>query len=407
MLAFYKKVVPLFFGLVALTFLLALICFNRVFVRDALLPARDSVIPWKLETITDGEKGGTSSITVNDSSFSLDFDYVLGGELRYPYVSTVLAFADLQNAKQLVDLSKYSTLTFRAKCAPHNILSFHLHSFDPRVTDPGNFSSYRIAETWFSCSGKWSDVAIDLRHIKVAEWWLQAFNADISDRDFWPNKVIALSFLASRRGPVNKPAYVQIDELTLHGRQWRYAWALAGLSVCIWACFIYWLLKQYTRSLTMDVEDKLRKDRPLIAYQQLSIEPQKDREKTLLLRFMATEYADPDVSLEKAITALGINRTKINEILKKELGFTFTAYLNKLRLTEAARLLSENNKANVAEIAYSVGYNNVTYFNKLFKSEYGYTPKTFKNLCKTDGTGKLQQTGSGDEHSPPDPSDAE
>jgi YesN/AraC family two-component response regulator len=169
----------------------------------------------------------------------------------------------------------------------------------------------------------------------------------------------------------------------------------------LWACFLFWLIRQYTQSLVADVKDKLRKDRPLVAYQQLSIEPQKDREKALLLRFMATEYADPDLSLEKVIAASGINRTKINEILKKELGFTFTAYLNKLRLTAAARLLSENDKANVAQIAYSVGYNNVTYFNKIFKSEYGYTPRTFKMICRSEGAGALQfADGGGDDQSP-------
>lgn len=47
-----------------------------------------------------------------------------------------------------------------------------------------------------------------------------------------------------------------------------------------------------------------------------------------------------------------------------------TAYLNKLRLTEAARLLAEKDTASVSEIAYSVGYGSVSYFNKLFKEEY-------------------------------------
>ena len=98
---------------------------------------------------------------------------------------------------------------------------------------------------------------------------------------------------------------------------------------------------------------------------------------------MATEYANPDISLESVTLSLGINRTKINEILKEELALTFTAYLNKLRLTEAARLLSENEDANVSEIAYLVGYNNVSYFNKLFKNEYGCTPKTFKTLYQS------------------------
>jgi AraC-like DNA-binding protein len=74
----------------------------------------------------------------------------------------------------------------------------------------------------------------------------------------------------------------------------------------------------------------------------------------------------------------GVNRNKVNEILKAELGFTFSGYLNKLRLTEAARLLADKGAATVSEIAYSVGYNNVSYFNKLFKEEYGCTPKVFR-----------------------------
>jgi AraC-like DNA-binding protein len=77
----------------------------------------------------------------------------------------------------------------------------------------------------------------------------------------------------------------------------------------------------------------------------------------------------------------GANRNKVNEVLKAELGMTFTSYLNKLRLTEAARLLAEKDGAAVAEIAYAVGYANVSYFNKLFKEEYGCTPKAFRSLA--------------------------
>jgi AraC-like DNA-binding protein len=60
---------------------------------------------------------------------------------------------------------------------------------------------------------------------------------------------------------------------------------------------------------------------------------------------------------------------------------TFTGYLNKLRLKEAARLLTEKSAATVAEIAYSVGYANVSYFNRLFKEEYGCTPKAFRTMA--------------------------
>lgn len=98
------------------------------------------------------------------------------------------------------------------------------------------------------------------------------------------------------------------------------------------------------------------------------------------MRLMATEYFNPELSLESAASKLSISRGKINEILKSELGYTFTTYLNRVRLSEAARLLSEKDSANIAEIAYLVGYKNVSYFNKLFKNEYGCTPKVFKDV---------------------------
>ena len=386
MLQFYRKAIAIFFGLIVLTALLALVCLNRVFISDALFPIKNSVIPWKFVTITDVQKGGSSSIAVHDSNVGLDYGYVLTGDVQYPHVTAVVAFGDLQNTDpsqsehHLVDLREYSTVHFKVRCAPHNVLAFHLHTFDPKVTDRSNFSSYRISETLFSCSEGWSEVAIDLQYMNVATWWLGTYGLVISDQQYLLDKVIAFSFGASRLGPIDTPANVEIAGLALGKHDWRYAWAFAGLLALIWLAYIFWLLKQYTQSVIADVKDKLQKDLPLMAYQQLSIEPHKDREKSQILRFLATEYANPDLSLDMAINILGINRTKINEILKEELGFTFNAYLNKLRLAEAARLLSKTEDVNVKVIAFAVGYNDPSYFNKLFKNEYGCTPKTFRDI---------------------------
>jgi AraC-like DNA-binding protein len=380
MFEFYRKAAAIFLGLIALTAFLAYLCVERIFVSDALLPAHESAIPWKFITITDNELGGGSSVTVNEDVYSLDYEYHLTKDIEFPFVFTVVAFAEPGKAGNPVDLSRYATATFRVKCAPRNILAFYIHSFDENFTDSGNFDSYRIATASFSCSEEWSETEIALRHLKVPMWWLEKYGADISDQDYWLDKVIAITFVNSHTGLVNAPVKVKISELTLHGRDWRYAWVFAGFLMFSWGFFIIRLFKSYTASLIADVQDKLNQDRPLIAYQQLSIEPHKDGEKSRVLRFMATEYANPDMSLEYIIDALGMSRTQINELLKDELGMTFSVYLKKLRLTEAARLLSEQEDANVAEIAYSVGYNNVSYFNKLFKNEYGCTPKTFKDI---------------------------
>jgi AraC-like DNA-binding protein len=46
-------------------------------------------------------------------------------------------------------------------------------------------------------------------------------------------------------------------------------------------------------------------------------------------------------------------------------------------MTEAKRLLKES-EGTISEIAYSVGYNNVTHFNRVFKTETGIAPGDFR-----------------------------
>jgi AraC-like DNA-binding protein len=150
--------------------------------------------------------------------------------------------------------------------------------------------------------------------------------------------------------------------------------------IVAWPAYAFWFFRRHTQALLADVEDKVRRDLPLVAYQQLSQDLHRDKEESAILRFLATAYPNPELDVETMVSTLGISRNKINEILKAELGFTFSTYLNKLRLTEAARLLGDKEDSSVAEIAYAVGYRNVSYFNKLFKEEYGCTPKTFRKL---------------------------
>ncbi|HEX5057395.1 MAG TPA: AraC family transcriptional regulator [Gammaproteobacteria bacterium] len=377
MLPFYRKATAIFLGLVVLTALVAALCARGFFVSDALFPANESVLPWKLKTFTDAVEGGSSTVSVTEDVYGLDYEYILTESVEHPVVTAAVAFSGPGDAPVLVDLSRYSTATFRVKCMPRNALAFFIYSFDAKVTNPGNFYSYRGARAFFSCLEEWSDVEIDLKHLNIPPWWLESVKLDPSDQDYRLDKVIAIAFGASRDGLVNTPSKVKIGGLTLHGHDWRYAWIFAGFSTLAWIGFASWFFRHYTSSLLSDVKSKLKKDQPLMAYQRLSIEPHRDKEKSQVLQFMAAQYRNPDISLEFAVETLGINRTKINELLKDELGMTFSAYLNKLRLSEAARLLSQRDDTNVEEIAHSVGYSDVSYFRKLFKNEYGCTPGTF------------------------------
>lgn len=383
MLAFYKKVLAVLLTLLLVTVLVIYVGWQKSILRDPLLPAQESTFPWQAFAISDSTSGGASEISLHHADWELDFEFLLNSAVPHPYASTILEFIR-EDPQQFTDLSTYSTISFEARCRPRNVMQFSLQTFDKNFTKLDEVMTFRIPTAFFTCDETPRQVNIDLRTLEIPEWWLQYNKLELSDNGFDLRAVRHVAFTVTTQSPMNVSAKVTIDKLMLQGRQWRNFYIGLAICVVLWLGFLVWLLRQYKLALTADIKEKMLKDRPLIAYQQLSIEPHSDREKSAVLKYMATEYANSEMSVEVAVNALGISRNKINEILKDQLGMTFNVYLNKLRLTEAARLLTENKEANITEIAYSVGYNNVSYFNKLFKAEYGCTPRVFKNLSQPD-----------------------
>ncbi|HSC66917.1 MAG TPA: helix-turn-helix domain-containing protein [Cellvibrio sp.] len=378
---FYNKALVGLAGLLLASCLLGYFCVDNTFLRLSLLPANKSTLSWYAEPHTDVYQGGNSTLTIVDDKFSLDANFVLSRQAQYPFAAITMVFGPERGKIELVDLSAYDKIVFSAKCSQPNSLSFSLMSFDEQVSKVDNFVSYRAPVTFFSCAQQWSQVELDLTRMEIPQWWFDMFKVELSHKEYSLDKVAKFSFGSSFQSVFDIETNIQLNEITLVGRNWAYLYLLAAFMMLAWGSYAFWFFRQHTRALTRELHDKIQRDRPLVAYQQVSVEPLRDKDRSAILHFMATQYANADLTIDAMATAIGVSRTKINDILKSELGFTFTGYLNKLRLTEATRLLAQEEDANIAEIAYSVGYKNVSYFNKLFKEEYSCTPKTYKSLC--------------------------
>jgi transcriptional regulator GlxA family with amidase domain len=74
---------------------------------------------------------------------------------------------------------------------------------------------------------------------------------------------------------------------------------------------------------------------------------------------------------ENAMSAVQLYRN-----LKKLTGRTPNELIREFRLARAASLLRQE-AGHVAEIAYSVGFSNLSYFTKCFKATYGYCPSQY------------------------------
>lgn len=379
MLMFYRNALAAFIATLLLTVLTVYVGVIKSKLDASLFPGRDTDFLW-ISAIEPKEPNGRTQLTLKNEVGTVEYDFFLDAEKPFPYTHYSIYFVDPIQSFVQADLRRFTEISFRIQCDPKNVLMLVLFSFDDKVTDLNNMATRRVSSTAFSCDKNWSDMTINLADLDTPHWWLGRYGYEFSDTGYQLNKTMGFAWVNSLQSPLNTPSHVKLTDVKLLGTDPRYIYAATGASLGVWIIFFVWLFRRYVTVLTVDIREKVKQDQPLIAYKKLSIEPQKDKEKSAVLRFMATEYANPELSLEMAAASLGVNRTKINDILKEELGLTFSTYLNKLRLTEAARLLSENEEANVSEIAYSVGYNNVSYFNKLFKTEYGCVPKTFKLL---------------------------
>lgn len=382
MITFYRNLALGSLVMVILTTSFFYIGYKKSQLNVALFPSRDAGLVWKT-AIEPAQPKGKTQVLLRNEVGNIEYDFVLDSEQPFPYSHYSLYFVDAIESSLQIDLTRYQTVSFNIICDPKNFLLFELFSFDDKATDLKNLVTRRVSSTAFACTQSWNKITIALDDLETPQWWLSKYGFDYSETGYLLNKTMGFAWANSLQSPFNTPANVKLTDIQLSGSEPRYIYGAGIICVCLWLLFFVAQLRRYTRVLTLNIRARVKGDQPLMAYKKLFIEPQKDKEKDALLRYMATEYTNHDLNLEAAITSLNINRNKINDILKDELGLTFTSYLNKLRLTEAARLLTESNNVNVSEIAYAVGYNNVPYFNKLFKQEYGCAPKTFKTLYQS------------------------
>ncbi len=92
---------------------------------------------------------------------------------------------------------------------------------------------------------------------------------------------------------------------------------------------------------------------------------------------------DRNISLNDAAMYAGVNSSYLSRVFKEDSGTGFVEYLNRIRL-ERAKQLIKNGNCKLKEVISSVGFNNYTYFFKVFKDALGMTPQEYEEHCKAD-----------------------
>lgn len=94
------------------------------------------------------------------------------------------------------------------------------------------------------------------------------------------------------------------------------------------------------------------------------------------LKYIDENYTN--ATLSELAEELHIPHYTLSKQIKSETGYTFKELLQEKRLSKAKELL-ESTTLSVSSIVEQVGYDNISYFYRIFKNKYGYTPKKFRD----------------------------
>ena len=95
-----------------------------------------------------------------------------------------------------------------------------------------------------------------------------------------------------------------------------------------------------------------------------------------VLAMIESHMEDENFSIEDFSHEAGYSRMQFYRKIKALAGQTPSQFVRAIRLKRAAQLLI-NKTDHVTQIAYSVGFSSLSYFNKCFKDQYGMTPGQF------------------------------
>ena len=98
-----------------------------------------------------------------------------------------------------------------------------------------------------------------------------------------------------------------------------------------------------------------------------------------VLRYVEENYKSG--TLTEAAALLHYDFFWLSHEIKNRTGMTYTEHLQRKRLSQAAYLLANTNEA-VADIATAVGYENKSYFHRIFYAKYGMTPKKYRDSAE-------------------------
>ena len=95
-----------------------------------------------------------------------------------------------------------------------------------------------------------------------------------------------------------------------------------------------------------------------------------------IMKVINDHLSDSDFNVEVLTSEVGISRAQLHRKMKEMTGLPVSEFIRNIRLEQAVRLLKEQ-KVNVTQVAYAVGFSNLAHFSTVFRKQFGVSPTEY------------------------------
>jgi AraC-like DNA-binding protein len=335
--------------------------------KDLILFPRISPV---IEGYNDHQMGGNSildSFAVSKNGITVR--YTLQDSLSYPFSGCKILLLSKDSIPK--DLSSYDYLFLDIACKKQQSVDLFLHVDRPGHTIPAHPLTYRFLYKYLVFLEPRETRKIYLTDLETPGWWY--YYNHLQDNSLGKEsfkRVAEIIIQSGNNNPVNQEFEFTINHLSAH----RDIQKRALITITSLLGWIVLYILFYIGYIRQQPSDK----KVVVLYEPLMVGNESDEALDRILQYIAREYANPDLTVQTIAHEVGVLPAKITRILQEKRKCSYKQYLNAIRIEEAKRLLRETDRT-ITEIAYKVGYRNVTHFNRTFKEAVSESPSAFRN----------------------------
>ncbi|MBN2533690.1 MAG: helix-turn-helix transcriptional regulator [Spirochaetales bacterium] len=302
---------------------------------------------------------------------AITVEYTLRDGVTYPYAGM---YFSTEINKKYIDLSGYDILKLKISVSLKDVYQIKLKTHIDGYSAESDSNTLCPLEKAIVLEDYMNEYIIPLTEFEFLDWWFN--NQQMDPLNYNEHKLLKKTAMINiQKTKKMNPGMEEKNRFII--KEFSFYKSFTMLYILCGAGFFL------TMGTTLVIIFAIRGKKgysvnPLqLEYNPVAMASYSDVDTRRLETFIMEHYTDPGMSVEMLYTRTGLSRRRIALLIKKKYNLSFKQLLNKIRLTEAARLLKETDR-NITDIAMILGFSSSSYFFQVFKSAYNISPTDYR-----------------------------